>query len=54
MATHLSNLQEAPPSWNRAKNGYFSKDELRAYESYWRANYGPRSKQLEFDDNCPF
>ena len=53
MATHWSNLQPPPADWNRAKNGYFSTDELRAFKSYWRANYGPRSRQLEFDDNWP-
>jgi hypothetical protein len=26
MATHWSNLQVLPAEWNRAKNGYFSKD----------------------------
>ena len=52
-STHWSNLQPPPADWNRAKNGYFSKDELRAFKSYWRANYGPRSKQLAFDDNWP-
>jgi hypothetical protein len=35
--------------WNRAKNGYFSKDQLQAYKTIWHLAYGPKPKQLKFD-----
>jgi hypothetical protein len=41
-----------PAAWNRAKNGYFSKDALQAYKTMWRLTYGPKPKQLKFE--APF
>jgi hypothetical protein len=45
MCTHWSNLQVLPASWNRAKNGYFSKDDLHAYKTMWKTLYGPRRRK---------
>jgi hypothetical protein len=50
--THRSNLQVLSAEWNRAKNGYFPKDQLQAYKTIWRLAYSPKPKQLKFD--APF
>jgi hypothetical protein len=52
MCTHWGNLQVLPTDWNRRKNGYFSKVQLREYKTVWRLAYGPKPKQLKFD--APF
>jgi hypothetical protein len=46
MASHWSNLQPMTVEANRAKNGNYSKVELRCFKTLWRSRYGRKCRQL--------
>jgi hypothetical protein len=62
ICSHFSNLQVLSVEANRAKNGSYSKVELRCYKTQWRSTFGRRLRQaLLFKQSrserkpiCPF